>query len=564
MKTNRSDSRMTGKIRAFCLMLLALAAVSATVIATKAQAALSEHHMKPYTSYYFNHYEGDPEKTFSMMSNKYTYGFTKTSWDNAVMYFNLDRKVSAVSFIVGHLDGGEKDAGDLKIYYDDVYQDAYYKKLTNDMSSQKVTLPTTGVRKLTICIENCHYGDYGIANMVQTSVHDYESKVTKVATALESGIRKYTCKECGYSYTETIPARTYCEPYMFPYDISYLTKVDETEGSSTFFTVMGNNYYQGLKRTSWDNSQALFNLNGEYNSVRFTVGHLDNAERDAGTLKYYVDGNELDSIPLSCGMTDRVITVDNLSSAMQLKIEIVNCHYGDYAVFNIVGSKKNTSPVAHSYEDEVTLEAQFGVKGIMTHKCKKCGAFYTSLIPALKRSLREEPVTVELSSTSFTYNGKAKKPTVTVKYGEETLIKGTDYSVSYKNAINAGKATVTVVGKGNYKHNVSVNYTIAKAKQSMTVKVRKDKFTASYSTLKGGTKSFKKTDVFTVKNAKGTVTFQKVSGSGALSIHKTTGKVTVARKTKKGSYSMKVKVTASGGKNYKQASKTVTVKVKVQ
>lgn len=564
MKTIRSDSRMKGRIRIFGLMLLALVMVSAAAIAPSAQAALSEHHMKPYTKYYFGQYDGNPEETFTMMSNKYTYGFTKRAWEDGVLYFNLDRKVSAVSFIVGHIDGGETNAGELKIYFDDVYMDAYYKQLTSDMPNQMVTLPTTGVRKLTIVIGGCHYGDYGIANMVQTSAHSYESKVTKVATAKEAGIRKYTCTECGYSYQETIPARTYCEPYLFPYQVSYLSKVDEAEGSSTFFTVMGNKYYKGLRKTAWEDGQALYNLNAEYSSVSFTVGHLDNAETNAGTLKYYVDGNELESIPLSSGMTDRVIRVDNLSSAMQLKIEIVGCHYGDYAIFNMVGTKKDTSPMAHSYEDEVTLEAKFGVKGIMTHRCTRCGAFYTSSIPALKRSLKDEQVTVELSSTSFTYTGKTRTPSVTVKYGEEMLINGTDYKVSYSNAINAGTATVKVEGKGNYENSVSRQYTITKANQSMTVKVKKSKFTVKSKALKSSAKSIKKTAVFTIKKAQGTVTFKKVSGSGNLSIGKSTGKVTVAMNTEKGTYAMKVKVTASGSKNYNKASKTVTIKVQVK
>ena len=343
-----------------------------------------------------------------------------------------------------------------------------------------------------------------------------------------------------------------------------MNKVNETEGSSTFFTVMGNTYYQGLTKTAWENGQALFNLNADYSSVSFTVGHLDNAERNAGTLKYYVDGNELDSIPLSSEMTDKVITVNNLSSAMQLKIEIVNCRYGDYAIFNITAKKKNISRVPHSYEDEVTLEAQYGMKGIMTHTCKNCGAFYTSVIPALTHSLKDEKVSIELASKSFIYNGKSQKPAVTVTYDGEKLYEGVDYKVTYSNTVNAGKATAKVEGIGSYGDTVSVKYTIAKAKQSMKVKVKKSKFSIKNSALKKGSKALKKASVFTIKNSKGTVTFKKVSGSKCLSIGSKNGKITIAKKTKKGTYSMKVKVTASGGKNYKSASKNVTVKVEVK
>lgn len=51
---------------------------------------------------------------------------------------------------------------------------------------------------------------------------------------------------------------------------------------------------------------------------------------------------------------------------------------------------------------------------------------------------------------AYTYDGKAKKPSVTVKYGAKTLVKGTDYTVSYSNNVNVGWATVTINGKGNY------------------------------------------------------------------------------------------------------------------
>ncbi len=47
-----------------------------------------------------------------------------------------------------------------------------------------------------------------------------------------------------------------------------------------------------------------------------------------------------------------------------------------------------------------------------------------------------------------TYNGSSQKPAPTVTYDDETLKSGTDYSVSYKNNLYAGTATVTITGKG--------------------------------------------------------------------------------------------------------------------
>ena len=54
---------------------------------------------------------------------------------------------------------------------------------------------------------------------------------------------------------------------------------------------------------------------------------------------------------------------------------------------------------------------------------------------------------VTLSQTSYTYDGTAKKPTVTVKDGSTPLTSG-DYTVAYQNNADPGTATVTL--KGNY------------------------------------------------------------------------------------------------------------------
>ena len=70
--------------------------------------------------------------------------------------------------------------------------------------------------------------------------------------------------------------------------------------------------------------------------------------------------------------------------------------------------------------------------------------------------------TVILSQTSYTYDGSAKTPDVTVKYGATVLRKGTDYSVTYSNNVNVGTASVVVRGTGDYNGSVTKNFTIKK------------------------------------------------------------------------------------------------------
>jgi hypothetical protein len=76
-------------------------------------------------------------------------------------------------------------------------------------------------------------------------------------------------------------------------------------------------------------------------------------------------------------------------------------------------------------------------------------------------------LTLTLSSESFTYNGEAQEPTVTVKDGETTLTQDTHYTVSYSNNTNAALSTaenaptVTITGMGNYSGTASKKFTIA-------------------------------------------------------------------------------------------------------
>ena len=66
--------------------------------------------------------------------------------------------------------------------------------------------------------------------------------------------------------------------------------------------------------------------------------------------------------------------------------------------------------------------------------------------------------------TDKRYNGNHKTPTPEITYNGMTLVQGTDYTMSYANNVNAGTATATITGIGNYQGTRTVNYTIKKAK----------------------------------------------------------------------------------------------------
>lgn len=68
-----------------------------------------------------------------------------------------------------------------------------------------------------------------------------------------------------------------------------------------------------------------------------------------------------------------------------------------------------------------------------------------------------------------TYNTKAHTPEVTVAISGRTLEADKDYTVSYAPNVNAGTATVTVTGKGNFTGSANTTFTIAKADLNLSV-----------------------------------------------------------------------------------------------
>ena len=67
--------------------------------------------------------------------------------------------------------------------------------------------------------------------------------------------------------------------------------------------------------------------------------------------------------------------------------------------------------------------------------------------------------------TGISYTGQAQTPDLSVHYTgaivDEDLVKGTDYTVTWSENTNAGTATATLTGKGNYEGSVVKKFTIA-------------------------------------------------------------------------------------------------------
>lgn len=71
---------------------------------------------------------------------------------------------------------------------------------------------------------------------------------------------------------------------------------------------------------------------------------------------------------------------------------------------------------------------------------------------------------ITVGKTTYTYNGKSKKPSVTVEMGGKKLKKGTDYTVKYVDNVKVGTAKVIISGKGNYSGTITKTFTINPSK----------------------------------------------------------------------------------------------------
>ena len=77
-----------------------------------------------------------------------------------------------------------------------------------------------------------------------------------------------------------------------------------------------------------------------------------------------------------------------------------------------------------------------------------------------KKSLNN--ATLVLAETSYVYDGTYKKPAATVTLDGKVLKAGKDYTISYRNNLNVGAATVIATGMGDYTGYTSKNFTITK------------------------------------------------------------------------------------------------------
>lgn len=147
---------------------------------------------------------------------------------------------------------------------------------------------------------------------------------------------------------------------------------------------------------------------------------------------------------------------------------------------------------------------------------------------------------VKLNKKSFEYNGKSRRPKITIKYKKKKLKRGRDYKLKFENDIMPGKASVKIIGIGTFSGEITKKYVITKAKNTAKIKLSED------------TIALKKSAKITVKKPIGAVTYESSDSKIAAVTKKG-----VVKAVKKGKCNIIVKV--AGNATHKAVKKVFPV-----
>ena len=192
---------------------------------------------------------------------------------------------------------------------------------------------------------------------------------------------------------------------------------------------------------------------------------------------------------------------------------------------------------------EIKTETFVGSQ-VIEKKFKNVGKKFTidknAKVKTVKTSLSN--ATVKLSKVAYTYDGKTKKPAVTVKLNGKKLKNGKDYTLTYKNNKKVGTASVVITGKGGYKGKITKKFKInpkgtvltkVKAKKKkMTVKWKKQtKLTKGYQIQYSTSKKFKGAkSVLVTKNKKTSITIKNLKSKKKYFVRIRTYKIVKGKK----------------------------------
>ena len=276
---------------------------------------------------------------------------------------------------------------------------------------------------------------------------------TKSATCTESGTQIRKCETCGATESKSLSAKGHTEVVDKAIPATCTTD-GKTEGSHCSVC--------GAVIKAQDTIKATGHTFGNWTTTKSATC------TESGTqIRKCENCGATESKSLSAkGHTEVVDKAITATCTTDGKTEGSHCSVCNtvikvQTVINATGHKSSGWIVDKA--------ASIGVKGSKHKECTVCKkVLETAEIPALSR-ISISKASVTLSTSTYAYDGKAKKPGVTVKLNGKTLKNGTDYTVSYSNNTKVGTAKVTITGKGNYTGSVSKTFKIKNKFKKATV-----------------------------------------------------------------------------------------------
>ena len=342
-------------------------------------------------------------------------------------------------------------------------------------------------------------------NTTKATGHSYgNSVVTKQSTCTSEGTAIKTCTKCNATVTETIPKTSH------KYADTVVAPTCTVDGYTLHkCSVCGTSYKDNTTKATG------------HSYGNFVVTKQPTCTSEGAVIKTCTKCNATvtEKLPAKghTAVTDKGYPATCTTAG---KTDGSHCS----VCGAVIKAQTTITATGHKSSGWITDKAaSIGVKGSKHKECTVCKkVLETAEIPALSR-ISISKASVTLSTSTYAYDGKAKKPGVTVKLSGKTLKNGTDYTVSYSNNTKVGTAKVTITGKGNYTGSVSKTYSIKNNFKKATVsgistKAFTGKNITQSITVKYNGKTLKKGTDYTVSyssNKKiGTATV-KIAGKGS-------------------------------------------------
>ena len=208
--------------------------------------------------------------------------------------------------------------------------------------------------------------------------------------------------------------------------------------------------------------------------------------------------------------------------------------------------------------------------------CEECGRLYSD--EACENEIQAADVIIysyghEWNAPTYVWAADYSKVTATMtcrndpdnKHAVTETVKTTSKITKAATYTTMGQRTYTAVftNKSFYTQTKVVTNVPKLVKKANPITVTVKTATVKYTKLKKKNQTIAAAKAFTVSGAQGSVTYKKVSGNKKITIS-SAGKITVKKGLKKGTYKVKVNVTAAGNTAYKAGNKGVTLTIRVK